>query len=177
VDVKKESAARKSGFPVASIIAILTGITSLLIFLTGKTSLPDIIKGEPLTAAFTPTSTALPTTPIVVVSPTLSETGIPEATDTEAVVALSAVPPTDEDLKSVPSLWSLTNFMELAETGVNSYSVEVTPDSKWLWDCNFCTTNENFQEFVDSLTLEFRINNTPLEEKYIRTFDTPEIKG
>jgi hypothetical protein len=178
VDIKKENSSRKSGLPIASIIAILTGITSLLIFLTGKSSLPDIIKGETPTATITVTSTAAPsTTPLAVVSPTAAGTGTPESAFTKAVVNISAVPPTDADLETVPSLWTLTNFKELAEPGVNSYSIEVKPDSKWLWDCYFCTMNENFQDYTDSLTLEFLINDSPLEEQYIRTFDTPGIKG
>ena len=180
MDIKKESSSRKSGFPIASIIAILTGITSLLIFLTGKSSLPDIINGGTPTATVTipSASTAAPsTTPLAVVSPTPAGTGTPEAGFTKAVINISAVPPTDADLETVPSLWTLTNFEELAEPGVNSYSVEVKPDSKWLWDCYFCTMNENFQDFMGSLTLEFLINDSPLEEGYIRTFDTPGIKG
>jgi hypothetical protein len=174
VDTKKENPAHKSNVPLASLIAILTGLTSLLIFLTGKSSLPDLIKGEPLTATFTPTVTD---NPRVVLSPTPTETGTPEATIKKAFVRLSARPPTDSELETVPSLWTLTNFKELAEPGVNSYSVEVTRDSEWVWDCYFCTKNENFQDFMDSITLEFRINDAPMEESSLRIFDKPGIKG
>ena len=79
METKKENPAHKSNVPLASLIAILTGLTSLLIFLTGKSSLPDLIKGEPLTATFTPTVT-VSDNPLVVLSPTPTETGTPEAT-------------------------------------------------------------------------------------------------
>jgi hypothetical protein len=56
VNTKKGNPPQKSNVPLASFIAHPTGITSLLIFLMGKSSLPDLIKGEP------PTATAAPTT-------------------------------------------------------------------------------------------------------------------
>ena len=176
MDTKKENPARKSTFPVASFIAVLTGITSLLIFLTGKSSLPDIIQGEPPTATFTHTST-FSGSPAVTLSPTPTEIRLPLESPTKAVVKLTAAPPTDLELETVPSLWTLTNFRELAEPGVISYSIEVTPDSQWMWDCYFCTINENFQEYMDSLTLEFRINDAPLDESALRILDKPGVKG
>jgi hypothetical protein len=176
VDTKKENPPRKSSVPAASVIAILTGITSLLIFLTGKSSLPDLIKGEPPTATHMPTVT-ITENPLVVLSPTPTETNIPEASPTKAFVRLNARPPTESELETIPSLWTLTNFKELAEPGVNSYSVEVTRDSEWVWDCYFCTKNENFQNFMDSLNLELRINDDRLEESSMRIFDKPGIKG
>jgi hypothetical protein len=176
VDTKKGNPPHKSNVPLASFIAILTGVTSLLIFLTGKTSLPDLIKGEPPTATSTPTVT-VPETLAAVLSPTPTETKIPEATPTKPIVRLTAAPPTDAELETVPSLWTLTNFKELAEPGVNSYSIEVTQASEWLWDCYFCTKNENFQGFMDSLNVEFLINDAPLEEGSLRIFDKPGIKG
>ncbi len=176
MDTKKENPPRKSSVPAASVIAILTGITSLLIFLTGKSSLPDLIKGEPPTATSTPTISGTEN-PLVVLSPTPTQTGTTETTATKAVVRLTARPPTDSELETIPSLWTLTNFKELAEPGVNSYSVEVTQDSEWVWDCYFCTKNENFQSFMGSLTLELRINDSRLEESSVRIFDKPGIKG
>ncbi|MGB7538562.1 MAG: hypothetical protein WBM17_08495 [Anaerolineales bacterium] len=176
MDTKKENPPHKSNVPLASFIAILTGITSLLIFLTGKSSLPDLIKGEPPTATASPTTT-VPGNPTVFLSPTPTDTKIPEATSTRAFVKLTATPPTDLELDTVPSLWTLTHFRELAEPGVYSYSVEVTQDSEWLWDCYFCTKNENFQDFMDSLNVEFLINDVPLEEGSMRIFDKPGILG
>jgi hypothetical protein len=176
VDTKKENPPHKSNIPLASFIAVLTGIASLLIFLTGKTNLPDIIKGDPPTATITPTST-LTENPDGALSPTPTDTKIPEDTPTKAVIKLVAAPPTDSELENIPSLWTLTNFKELAEPGVNSYSVEVTQDSEWVWDCYFCTKTENFQNFMDSLTVEFLINDAPLEEGSLRLFDKPGIKG
>ena len=176
METKKENPPHKSNVPLASFIAILTGITSLLIFLTGKSSLPDLIKGEPPTAGSTPTATVTEY-PLAVLSPTPTETGTLEATFTKAVIRLTAAPPTDSELETIPSLWTLTHFKELAEPGVNSYSVEVTQDSEWVWDCYFCTTNEKFQDFMDSLIVEFLINGGPLEESHMRIFDNPGIKG
>jgi hypothetical protein len=176
VDTKKENSPRKSSLPAASVIAILTGITSLLIFLTGKSSLPEIIRGDLPTATPTPTVSATEN-PLVVPSPTPTETIIPEGSPSKVFVRLSARLPTDSDLETIPSLWTLTNFSELAEPGVKSYSVEVTSDSEWVWDCYFCTKNENFQSFMDSLTLELRINDARLEESSVRIFDKPGIKG
>ncbi len=176
METKKENPPHKSNVPLASLIAILTGLTSLVIFLTGKSSLPDLIKGEPPTATSTPTVT-IPDNPLMVLSPTPSETNIPEAPPTKAFIRLTARPPEDSELETIPSLWTLTSFKELAEPGVNSYSVEVTQDSQWVWDCYFCTKNENFRDFMDSITLEFRIHEAPLEESLLRIFDTPGIKG
>jgi hypothetical protein len=175
MEIKKEKPTHKS-FPFATVIAILTGITSLLIFLTGKSSLPEIISGK--TATETPTVTqmvanapmaTLTTTPTVATTPTF--TMVP------TLVQLTAQPPSDSDLETVPSIWTLTKFQELAAPGSNAYTVEVTHDSAWLWDCYFCSTNEAFHDFLANLDLEFQIDKVRLGDEFIRVYDTPGIKG
>jgi hypothetical protein len=62
------------------------------------------------------------------------------------------------------------------EPGVNSRSIEITQDSEWVRDYSFCTKNENLQKYMGPLTVEFLINDAPLEEGSLRTSDKPGIK-
>ena len=175
VDIKKEKPARRT-FPIATIIAVLTGVSSLLIFLTGKTNLPDILKGSP--AMETPTAT-----PTVILTPTVSLDAAAEASPSETFTAiptaipLTAEPPSDSDLETILSIWTLTKFQELPEPGSNAYTVEVTHDSAWIWDCYFCATETTFPDFLATLEVEFRIDKVRLEEASIRIFDRPGAKG
>jgi hypothetical protein len=176
VDTKKEIPPHRKGIPLASIVAVLTGVASLLIFLTGKTNLPEILKvGETTeTATAAPTATLAPTVPAF---PTAEVPPTPTATLVPTPVPLAASPPSDDELETVPSIWPLTNFHELAEPGSNAYTVQVTHDSVWLWDCYFCTTDETFHAFLATLDLEFRIDGIRLAEEFIRVYDRPGVKG
>ncbi|MBN2083696.1 MAG: hypothetical protein JW748_00630 [Anaerolineales bacterium] len=176
MDSKKGNPARKSTFPAASFIAVLTGITSLLIFLTGKSSLPDIIKGEPVTE--TPTSTPTVTlTPMVSSSPTEAASQTPSSTIEPTLVHLTAQPPSDSELETVSSIWTLTKFRELSAPGSNAYTVEITHDSAWLWDCFFCTTDAAFHDFLGTLEVEFWIDKVRLKDDFIRIYDRQGISG
>lgn len=177
MDTKKEKPSRHGGITFASIVAILTGITSLLIFLTGKTSLPAIISAETATETPTvaPTPTVTLTAPALTLTPALTPT--PAAVVSPTLVPLTAQPPSDSDLETVPSIWTLTKFRELTAPGSNGYTVEVTHSSIWLWDCYFCATHDAFQEFLSTLKVEFWINGVPLPESSIRVFDRKGITG
>jgi hypothetical protein len=181
LEIKKENPPRKGGFPFASIIAILTGITSLLIFLTGKSNLPEIIKGE--TATNTPTHTPTVTLTAAADTPLPNLLSISTATQdlgNDVVPTLSVLiahPPTDADLDSVPSLWTLTKFQELDTPSSNAYTVQVTHDSVYLWDCYFCATHDAFVEFMNTVDVEFLIDDTPLKTESLRIFDRPGISG
>jgi hypothetical protein len=180
LEPKKENPQKHGTLTFASIIAILTGITSLLIFLTGKTSLPDIILGETATPTFTPTVTlaaAATDTPIPLPLPTatLAQGSGNTPASTESILLVQA--PSNSDLEAVPSLWTLTHFKELPAPGSNGYTVEVTHDSVWLWDCYFCATNDTFQEFLSTLKVEFRINNVSLPENSFRVYDRKGTAG
>lgn len=166
---------QRTPLTLASVIAILTGITSLIIFLTGKSTLPDLLKGE--TATVTATATAAdPATPTPTVEARTTDT-VEQATDTPPLVQLTAQPPTDSELESIPSIWTLTKFKELTAPGSNGYTAEVAGDSIWIWDGYFCATNDAFPEYQDSLAVELRINDRPLAESAIRIFDRPGTKG
>jgi hypothetical protein len=179
---KNETPSRKGGFPIATAIAILTGLISLVIFLTGKTSLPEIINTEKATAtkSSTPAVTLAITrtdTPPLLPPPTATATpgGAITAAPMEFVMLIR--PPTDEELDSVPSIWDLTKFRELAEPGVNNYTIRVTRASEYQWSCFFCATNDAFQAFMDSLGVELRIDGNPLPQGTYRVYDTPGTQG
>jgi hypothetical protein len=172
---KKEP--QRTSLTLASVVAILTGITSLVIFFTGKSTLPELLKGDAATATATATAAAAESA-----TPTfLAETRPPEtaaqATITPPPAQLTARPPTDSELESIPSIWTLTKFKELTAPGSNGYTAEVAGDSTWIWDSYFCATNEAFPEYLDSLTVELRINSRPLAESAIRISDRPGTKG
>jgi|GEM_PF-3096370 len=176
VDTKKDTPPHRKSFPVATVIAVMTGVTSLLIFLTGKSSLPDIIKGEPATE--TPTATPTVTlTAMASFSPTATISHTPTFTREPAPGQLIAQPPSDSELETVLSIWTLTKFRELPAPGSNAYTVEITRESAWLWDCYFCTTDEAFHDFLGTLEVEFWIDKVRLGDELIRIYDRPGIAG
>lgn len=154
----------------------MTGITSLLIFLTGKTNLPEILAGGK--ASETPTATpTVSLTPATAQTPTAGKAQTSTFTNVPTLVQLTAEPPSDSDLETLPSIWTLTKFQELAAPGSDAYTVEITHDSAWLWDCYFCTTDEAFHDFLATLELEFRIDKVRLGDEFIRIYDRPGTKG
>jgi hypothetical protein len=175
MDPKKEPKPHH-GVTVPGVIAILTGITSLLIFLTGKTNLPAILHGEIPTATATSTL-SVAQSPTATQKVTDTSLATPTITLSPTVTILRARAPSDSDLETIPSIWTLTNFRELPEPSSQAYTVEVTHDSEWVWDCYFCAANEEFPKFIGSLDLEFRIGGVPLGKEYLREFDKPGIKG
>jgi hypothetical protein len=173
VEAKKDTPPRKFNFPVATAIAILTGITSLLVFLTGKTNLPDILKGD--TPTFTPSATptftvmALPlrtatatAIPAVPHSPTARYS--PTATDIPWVNGMGVHPPSDGELKAMPSIWSLVRYRELTSPGSADYTATIAYGSAWKWDWSFCTTKSNFFAFIDSVDIRFLLDDEELRE-------------
>jgi hypothetical protein len=166
---------QRTPLTLASFIAILTGITSLIISLTGKSTLPELLKGDAATATRT-AATADSATPIFTAETRPTETAV-QATLTPPLAQLTAQPPTDSGFESIPSIWTLTKFKELTAPGSNGYTAEVASGPTRIWDPYFCATNGAFPDYQASLTVELRINNRPLAEGAIRIFDRPGTKG
>ncbi len=103
----------------------------------------------------------------------------PGVEPTEAITTgrLIAEPAADADLETVPSIWTLTHFKFLAEPGSNTYTVQITHDSAWLWDYYLCTTEATFQDYLDSLDVKFRIDRVLLEDRFIRMYERPGAQG
>jgi hypothetical protein len=100
-----------------------------------------------------------------------------EPTKANTTGRLTADPAADADLETVPSIWTLTHFKFLAEPGSNTYTVQITHDSAWLWDYYLCTTEATFQDYLDALDVEFRIDKVHLEDRFIRIYERPGAQG
>ncbi|MBN1438199.1 MAG: hypothetical protein JW929_02225 [Anaerolineales bacterium] len=166
--------------PLTTVIAVLTGTTSLLVFLTGKSNLPDILQGGQATDTPTVPPTATLTValaPTVTARPAESTPAASTAAPTHAPNFPTAAAPSDSDLETVPSIWNLTKFRELPEPGSIRYTIEVARNSVWLWDCRFCATSDAFQDFLATLTVEFRIDDVRLGDESLRIYDRSGAGG
>jgi len=175
VETKKDHPLKKIGLAIGTVIAILTGITSLLVFLTGKSNLPEIIQGDTptftpsatpshtATALLPPTATATPS-PTATCSPTPTARHSPTATRLPLSNGMAVYPPSDGELTTVVSIWSFVQYRELLTPGTAEYTATVKAGSPWMWDWSFCASKANFFAFVDSIVIRFRIDGYQLRE-------------
>lgn len=172
METKKEHPFKKIGLAVGTTIAILTGITSLLVFLTGKTNLPDILKGDTptVTPSTTPTFTATAPLPLTATrTATCSLTPIPRFSPTATNKPLSngmgAFPPSDGELKTIVSVWSFVHYHELLTPGTAEYTATVKIGSPLMWDWSFCASKANFFTFVESIDIRFLVDDEELRAR------------
>jgi hypothetical protein len=130
----------------------------------------------PLPAEWTVTPTAVLTRAATPASPTVT----PVSTIPQARMAngMSALPPSDADLKNLKSIWTLTRFVDLPGPESMDHVVTVTRSSTWLWDLYFCAVAENFLGFMTSVKVEFRVEVQLLKEtENLRIYDSPGAGG
>jgi hypothetical protein len=178
---EKTTAPKTGGWTIPGILAILTGIVSLTIFLTGKTNLPAILgiseKAPTATFAADMLPTATLESPAAASQAAATTTSAPDVTRGPVANGMTARPPADSDLEQLASIWSLTDFREQTAPDYFHYSVSVKKDSTWLWDCNFCASDQAFLDYAGAIQLEFRIDGMPLREDLLRIYDRPGIAG
>jgi hypothetical protein len=134
-----------------------TGISFILPVKWTDTSTPTV------TPTFTPTSTETPTP----TSPPL-----PTNTDKPLANGMGAHPPSDGELKDVPSIWTLARYRELMSPGTADYAATIKAGSMWIWDWSFCAVKGNFISFIDSVEIQFLLDGETLREgEHLRVAD------
>jgi len=76
---------------------------------------------------------------------------------------LTVIGPFTEDEFAVESIWTLAQFVDLKEPGLQTYHTAVSPDSQWRWGFSWCTVTKEQLSQISSGAFEFRVDGIPLD--------------
>jgi len=163
---------------------ILTETDIIIEIIPASTPTPTVTPTSIPTATFAPTPTFTSVPPTLTF--TLSDTPVPTLISTKSSSGVFNKPienvivsrPTLENIQNLKSIWSLTNFIELQKSGVQTYNVTVTSNDIFGWTFLWCANNKDtLANIMSPLELNILIDDIALETESILEYEKTLTDG